>query len=113
MFQRVIRCWCSGNQEAAWSWRCVHPQQAEASHQEGQEEGSKEGVPRILLQKQGQGERRKNIVKKHCKDCKLRIGKNMECAALPSRCFHSVTYLHVHFHCDKFGQYQTGEDIEC
>ena len=37
----------------------------------------------------------------------------MECAALPSRCFHSVTYLHVHFHCDKFGQYQTGEDIEC
>ena len=59
MYQKF---WCSGNQEAAWSWRCVHPQQAEASHQEGQEEGSKEGVPRILLQKQGQGERRKNIV---------------------------------------------------
>ena len=50
---------------------------------------------------------------KHCKDCKLRIGKNMEWTPLPSRCFHSVTYLHVHFHCDKFGQYQTGEDIEC
>ena len=62
MFQKVIQCWFLGNQEAAGSWRCVHPQQAKARHQEGQEEGGKEGVQRILLQKQGQGERGENIV---------------------------------------------------